>query len=192
MATEIWVNIGSGNGLLPDGTKPLPEPMLTAHQWSPVTFILGQFYKRSLNHQSPKDLLENYMSKILFKFPRGQWVNHHMIGVYPSVAILCYIHPHHSMWLYGTMATFIHILWKLNLHHDMNMACCMFSFHKMCMVIFTCFMISHGTLSEYLVGTKPKCIYIYILLSCTESNVFHRLYTCQQTIAWHQLNSPSI
>ena len=22
-------NIGSGNGLLPDGTKPLPEPMLT-------------------------------------------------------------------------------------------------------------------------------------------------------------------
>ena len=26
---KIWVNIGSGNGLLPDGTKPLPEPMLT-------------------------------------------------------------------------------------------------------------------------------------------------------------------
>ena len=23
------VNIGSGNGLLPDGTKPVPEPMLT-------------------------------------------------------------------------------------------------------------------------------------------------------------------
>ena len=47
MATEIWVNIGSGNGLLPDGTKPLPEPVLTDHQWSPVTFILGQFYNRS-------------------------------------------------------------------------------------------------------------------------------------------------
>ena len=29
MVTKIWVNIGSGNGLLPDGTKPLPEPMLT-------------------------------------------------------------------------------------------------------------------------------------------------------------------
>ena len=27
-----WVNLGSGNGLLPDGTKPLPEPMLTYHQ----------------------------------------------------------------------------------------------------------------------------------------------------------------
>ena len=34
MATEIWVNIGSGNGLVPDGTKPLPEPMLTDHQKS--------------------------------------------------------------------------------------------------------------------------------------------------------------
>ena len=28
----ILVNTGSGNGLLPDGTKPLPEPMLTYHQ----------------------------------------------------------------------------------------------------------------------------------------------------------------
>ena len=31
----VWwqrsVNIGSGNGLLPDGTKPLSEPMLTSH-----------------------------------------------------------------------------------------------------------------------------------------------------------------
>ena len=74
MATKIWVNIGSGNGLLPDGNKPLPEPMLTDHQWSPVTFILGQFHNRCLNHQhwSP---FENYMSKLSFNFPRGQWVN---------------------------------------------------------------------------------------------------------------------
>ena len=28
MVTQIWVSIGSGNGLLPDGAKPLPEPML--------------------------------------------------------------------------------------------------------------------------------------------------------------------
>ena len=32
MALEILVNIDSGNGLLPDGTKPLSEPMLTYHQ----------------------------------------------------------------------------------------------------------------------------------------------------------------
>ena len=56
MATEIWVNIGSGNGLLPDSTKPLPEPMLTDHQWSPMTFILGQFHKRCLNQQSLKSV----------------------------------------------------------------------------------------------------------------------------------------
>ena len=31
MATESWVNIISGNGLLPDNTKPLPELMLTDH-----------------------------------------------------------------------------------------------------------------------------------------------------------------
>ena len=28
VATEMVVNTGSGNGLVPDGTKPLPEPML--------------------------------------------------------------------------------------------------------------------------------------------------------------------
>ena len=28
MATQIWVNIGSGNGLLPDSTNLLPKPML--------------------------------------------------------------------------------------------------------------------------------------------------------------------
>ena len=39
MATEIWVSIGSGNGLLPDGTKPLPEPMLTYYKYGQVTLI---------------------------------------------------------------------------------------------------------------------------------------------------------
>ena len=31
MVTQIWVNTDSGNGLVPDGTKPLPEQMLTSH-----------------------------------------------------------------------------------------------------------------------------------------------------------------
>ena len=31
MVTYVWVNIGSGNGLVPDSTKPLPEPVLTDH-----------------------------------------------------------------------------------------------------------------------------------------------------------------
>ena len=52
MATENWVNIGSGNGLLPDGTKPLPQPMLTYHQKGVVTFFWGQFHSRYLSYQS--------------------------------------------------------------------------------------------------------------------------------------------
>ena len=32
MALEILGNTGLGNGLLPDATKPLPEPKLTYHQ----------------------------------------------------------------------------------------------------------------------------------------------------------------
>ena len=48
---QRWVNRdGSRNGLLPDGTKPFHEPMLTDYQRSPLTFILGQFHKRGLNH----------------------------------------------------------------------------------------------------------------------------------------------
>ena len=39
-ASDILVDIGSGNGLLPDGTKPLPEPMLTLnYQQGPLAFI---------------------------------------------------------------------------------------------------------------------------------------------------------
>ena len=44
MATWNLVNIGSGNGLLPDRTKPLPEPMLTYHWWGPLAFISGQYH----------------------------------------------------------------------------------------------------------------------------------------------------
>ena len=36
MAAGILVNIGSGNGLLPEDTNPLPEPMLTYHQLDSV------------------------------------------------------------------------------------------------------------------------------------------------------------
>ena len=38
---KILDNTGSCNGLLPDGTKPLPEPMLTYHQWGSVAYTWG-------------------------------------------------------------------------------------------------------------------------------------------------------
>ena len=33
MVTDIWVNIGSDDGLLFDGTKPVSESVLTYHLW---------------------------------------------------------------------------------------------------------------------------------------------------------------
>ena len=41
MAMQIWVNVGSDDGLLSDGIKPLLEPMLTNHQESLVAYPLG-------------------------------------------------------------------------------------------------------------------------------------------------------
>ena len=83
MATEIWVNIGSGNGLLPDGTKPLPEPMLTDHQWSPVTFIPGQFHKRCLNHQSFKSVWKLHIWNFI-QISQGPMSQCHFFPQFPS------------------------------------------------------------------------------------------------------------
>ena len=52
MVTQMWVNIGSGNGLLPDGTKPLPEPMLTHHQCGSVALTQDQLHMNCLRYQS--------------------------------------------------------------------------------------------------------------------------------------------
>ena len=43
---QIWVNIGLGNGLLTDGTKPLPEPMFTYLHRCSVAFTWEWFYKK--------------------------------------------------------------------------------------------------------------------------------------------------
>ena len=53
MAPEIWVNIGSCNGLLLDGTKPLPEPLLTNDQWG-VVFTWKEFHRKYLRYISLK------------------------------------------------------------------------------------------------------------------------------------------
>ena len=48
---EICI-IGSGNGLLPDGTKPLPEPMLTYHYRDSVPFTWEQFHSEYPSYHS--------------------------------------------------------------------------------------------------------------------------------------------
>ena len=59
----------SGN----DGTKPLPEPMLTYYQWSPVAFIWGHYHKNIWRYQSVKQDWRLHL-KITIRSPRGQWV----------------------------------------------------------------------------------------------------------------------
>ena len=44
---RIWVNVGSGNGSLLDGTKPSPEPILTYHQLSPLVITWGNFTRNA-------------------------------------------------------------------------------------------------------------------------------------------------
>ena len=61
MATEIWVNIGSGNGLLPDGTKPLPEPMLTDNQWSP-----SDIHMKAISQEMPQPPVTKIHLKITY------------------------------------------------------------------------------------------------------------------------------
>ena len=68
LVSEVLFNIGSGEGLLPDGPKPLPDPILTwCHQESPsvssltvmkygfcifkmaVTYLSGQWVKHGMS-----------------------------------------------------------------------------------------------------------------------------------------------
>ena len=52
MVTQIWVNIDSGNALLPDGTKLLPHSMLTYYQWGPLAFSPGKFHRNCSRYHS--------------------------------------------------------------------------------------------------------------------------------------------
>ena len=65
MASQNFDNIGPDIGLLVDGTKPLPEPMLTT-QW-------GQFTWNAQNIH-PWYEFENYKFKITGSFPSDQRV----------------------------------------------------------------------------------------------------------------------
>ena len=49
IASVKLVYIGSGNGLLPGSTKPLPDPILTCHYLGTVVFIWWQYSIEILN-----------------------------------------------------------------------------------------------------------------------------------------------
>ena len=46
MAAQIWANIGSDNGLLPDCTKPLPEPLLV---WGGAVAVTWEQFCKMFN-----------------------------------------------------------------------------------------------------------------------------------------------
>ena len=60
---QIWVNIGSGNGLSPDGTKLLLKPVATYHQRSLLAFSCGQF-QGNTHDILPWNAFENYWIEI--------------------------------------------------------------------------------------------------------------------------------
>ena len=68
MVAHNWDNTGSCNGWLPGSTNPLPETMLTYHQFGHSPSFEDNFTS-TLNHQN---YLENYLSIISFKSPRDQ------------------------------------------------------------------------------------------------------------------------
>ena len=75
MATENWVNIGSGNGLLPNGTKPLPEPMLDLSSVSSSDILLRAInITAGISATNHRNWLQKYSSKISLNSPRPQWV----------------------------------------------------------------------------------------------------------------------
>ena len=43
LSIQIKVNMGSGSGLLSDGTKPLPKPMMTTHKSGSVPIHHSNF-----------------------------------------------------------------------------------------------------------------------------------------------------
>ena len=63
---QLWVNIGSGNGLVPSGTKPLPEPILTKFHDTvkpPSESHVGPLWKiMALRHNAPSHYLNQCWS----------------------------------------------------------------------------------------------------------------------------------
>ena len=59
MATQIRVNIGSDIDMLPGGTKPFPEPMLTDYQSSDI-------HIRAISQENPQPSITEIRFKITY------------------------------------------------------------------------------------------------------------------------------
>ena len=96
MVTQIWVNFFSNDGLLPDGTRPLPKPILTHHLWGPLRVTWGQFHKKILSHQSLKSSNRKCQDYVyikwnhLLKFVPMSW-RHLEITLFPLQCVMLVI-----------------------------------------------------------------------------------------------------
>ena len=72
-----WVNTDSSNGMLPSGTKPLPEPILTEHQWGSVAFsweaISYELFKIEIHEEIYEVSSKNYTFKITATHTDYEW-----------------------------------------------------------------------------------------------------------------------
>ena len=75
MASGNFIKIESGNDFLPDGTKPLPAPMLPGPQRGLVAFIWDQTLQENTQNISHYNVFEKLVSKIQATSPGGQWIN---------------------------------------------------------------------------------------------------------------------
>ena len=77
LVSKNFLNLCSGNGLLPDGTKAKLKPILTYHERVLVAFIAGYnyFLCKCSKCQSLQFACKLHI-KITSTSPRGQWVKH--------------------------------------------------------------------------------------------------------------------
>ena len=105
LESSVWVQVMA---CLPGGTKPLPEPVLTYHQCSPVTFIWGHFIRgTSAEPSTTKINFKNTYIQLtlLSNLPVTNEFNGNKVGI--SHTWLCFPYPrmatiscYHFAWSY--------------------------------------------------------------------------------------------
>ena len=98
MATYIWINIGLGNNLSPDGTKPLLEPMLTLLVSEVLNyFVRLQEYVCVVYHFVIfRCLIKSKSLSIEHKTFLSYMVNTMTVHVFGSLGIVLVLHEHYD------------------------------------------------------------------------------------------------
>ena len=68
LVVHMWITIGSGNGLFPAETRPLPVFFFffTSHWWGPVVFTREQFHSKSPRYYPGDDNIQRSPSIVSF------------------------------------------------------------------------------------------------------------------------------